>query len=66
MRQASAPEGMSPAQKWILTDPDEFKKKLDASAKSASESFKETDLPTSHDNSESIKENDDKGQVILI
>ena len=62
VRQASAPEGVSPAQRWVLTAVDEIKKKQDASTKSASESFKATNLPTSHDDSESS--NDDKGQVI--
>ena len=57
MRQASAPEAV---QRWILTDPDENKKKLDASTKSASESFK----ATSHGDPESTKEDDDKGKVI--
>ena len=61
MRQASAPEAV---QRWILTDPDEYKKKLDASTKSSSESFKATDLSSSHGDPESTKENDDKGQVI--
>ena len=56
MRQASAPEGVSPAQRWILTDPDEFNKKVDASTKSTSESFKATDLPASHDNPESTQD----------
>ena len=64
MRQASAPEGVTMAQRWILTAVDEIKKKLDACDKSASESFKATDLPTSHDDSEII--NDDKGQVIFF
>ena len=63
MRQVSAPELASPVQRWILTDPDEFKKKLDAGTKSASESFKATEL-SSHGDTESIKEDDDKGQVI--
>ena len=62
VRQASAPEGVSPAQRWILTAVDEIKKKQDASDKNATESFKATDPPTSHDDSESTK--DDKGQVI--
>ena len=61
MRQASAPEAV---QRWILTDPDEYKKKLDASTKSASESFKATDLSSSHGDPENTKEDDDKGQVI--
>ena len=62
VRQASAPEGVSPAQKWVLTAVDEIKKKQDGSIKSASEGFKATNLPTSHADSEST--NDDKGQVI--
>ena len=64
VRQASAPEDKSPAQRWILTDPDELKKRLDASTESASESFKATDLSTSHGDPGSTKEDDDKGQVI--
>ena len=64
MRQASAPEGISPAQRWILTDPDEFKKKLDASTKSAYESFKATDISSSHGDPESTMEDNGKGQVI--
>ena len=64
MRQASAPEGVSPAQRWILTDPEEFKEKQDASDKSASENFKATDLPVSHNNPESTKDDIDEGQVI--
>ena len=66
MRQASAPEGVSPAQRWILTAVDEIKMKQDASDKSASESFKATDLSSSHGDPESTKEDDDKGQVILF
>ena len=62
VRQASAPEGESPAQRWVLTAVDEIKKKQDASTKSVFENFKATDPPTSHDDSEST--NDDKGQVI--
>ena len=62
VRQASAPEGMSPAQRWVLTAVDEIKKKQDASDKNAPDGFKGTDLPNSHDDSEST--NDDKGQVI--
>ena len=65
VRQASAPEGVSPAQRWILTDPEEFEKKLDTSTKGASEILKPTDLEASHDDPESNKE-DDKGQVILF
>ena len=61
MRQASAPEAV---QRLILTDPDEYKEKLDASTKSASESFKATDLSSSHGDTESTKEDDNKGQVI--
>ena len=57
VRQASAPEGVSPAQRWVLTDPDEFEK-VDASDKSASESFKATDIPTSHDDTESTQDVD--------
>ena len=64
MRQASAPEGVSPAQRWILTAVDEIKKKQDASDKSASESFKAADLSTSHGDTGGTKEDDDKGQVI--
>ena len=64
VRQASAPEGVSPAQRWFLIEHEEFMKKLDASDKSASESFKETDLPTYNDDPESTKEDADKGQVI--
>ena len=66
MRKASAPEGVSPAQRWILTDVDEIKKKQDASDKSASESFKATDLSSSHGDPESTKEDDDKGQVFVF
>ena len=61
MRQASAPKAV---QRWILTDPDEFKKKLDASTKSASESFKATGLSSSHGDPESTKEDYNKGEVI--
>ena len=61
VRQASTPEAV---QRWILTDPDEYKKKLDASTKSASESFKARDLSSSHGDPESTKEDDDKGQEI--
>ena len=64
VRQTSVPEGVSPAQRRILTAVDEIEKKQDASDKSASDSFKATDFPTSHDDSEST--NDDKGQVIVI
>ena len=64
VRQASAPEGASPAQRWILTAVDEIKKKQDARNNSASDSFKATDLPTSHDDSEST--NGDKGQVVIF
>ena len=57
VRQASAPEGVSPAQRWILTDSDEFKRKLDASDKSA----KASNFPITHNDPDSAKEDIDEG-----
>ena len=63
VRQESSPEGMSPAQRWILNDPDEFNKKPDASDNAATINAA-TDLTTTHDDSDSTKEDVDEGEVI--
>ena len=66
MRQEFVAEGLSQAQRWILAGSDEDMDKLDADDNKASESFKATDLPTSHDHPEITREdvNEAKGLVI--
>ena len=64
MRQASAPEGVSPAQRWILVDPgDEYilkrKRKLEVSDANASERLKATKLQPSSGDPEIIIIDDD-------
>ena len=66
VRQASAPERVSPAQRWILTDFDELKMKMDASDNTVSENIKATYLPTSHDDPESTKEDAHEGMVFAF
>ena len=53
---------MSTAQRWILTDSDEFKRKLNASDKSAEAS----DFPISHNDPDSTKEDIDESKVISL
>ena len=64
VRQASAPEGVSPAQRWILVDPgDEYilkrKRKLEVSDANASERLKATKLQPSSGDPEIIIIDDD-------
>ena len=70
MRQASAPEGVSPAQRWILLDPGvEFvlkrQQKLEVSDANASERLKETKVQASRGDSEIARDDVDRGQEIL-
>ena len=64
MRQEAAPEGMSPAQQWVLTDRgDKFvmktKQKLEISGANASEGLKATKIEASGGDAEIIVFDDD-------
>ena len=66
MRQASAPEGVSPAQRWILIDPDDKliikkKKKLEASDDNA---LKATKMQAPSVDTEVTRDNVDNGEVM--
>ena len=70
MRQASAPEGVSPAQRWILLDPgDKFvlkrKQKLEVSGANASKRLKETKIQASREGPEIAREDVDQGWEML-
>ena len=65
--QASAPEGESPAQEWILTDPDDnfvikTKQKLEASDDNA---LKVTKLQPPNVDTEVARDNVDDGEVMM-
>ena len=70
MRQASAPEGVSPAQRWILLDPgNKFvlkrKIKLEVSDANASERLKETKIQASSEDPEIARDDVDQGLEML-
>ena len=70
MRQTSAPEGVSPAQRWILLDPGvEFvmkrQQKLEASDANASDRLNETKIQASRGDPEIARDDVDQGQETL-
>ena len=69
MRQASAPEGVSPAQRWTLLDPDKLvwkrQQNLEVSDANASESLKETKIQAFRGDPEIARDDVDQGQETL-
>ena len=70
MRQASAPEGVSPAQRWILLDPGvEFvlkrQRKLEVSDANASERLKVTKIQASRGDPEIARDDVDQDREML-
>ena len=68
-RQASAPEGVSPAQRWILLDPDQFvwkrQQKLEVSGADASKRLKENKIQSSRGDPDIARDDVDQGQETL-
>ena len=70
VRQASAPEGVSSAQKWILVHPDKLvlqrKRKLEVSDANASERLKASKIQASRGDPEIARDDVDQSQEMLV